>query len=153
MGFSYIDLHCDTLMKACFRKQDDTFEVEGSMADVKKLLSGGCRAQLFAIFLPPEEFLAKYDPDLTDEAYIAAMHGIYENTAAKHGEVFAKALNSSDIEKNAREGRLSGLLSMEDCRVVNGSFENIKRFYEMGVRLMGLTWNFANCFVLTVTAS
>ncbi len=146
MFLPYIDLHCDTLMLAWLKKQNDAFEIGSSMADVRKLAAGGCRAQLFAIFLPPGESLKKHDASLSDEAYIGALHGIFENTVSKHGDVLAKALNAAEIEKNASEGKLSAILSMEDCRAVEGNFENIKRFYDMGVRVMGLTWNLPNCF-------
>lgn len=47
---------------------------------------------------------------------------------------------------NFADGKLSAVFTIEDGRAVQGKMENIKRFYDMGVRAMTLTWNFENCF-------
>lgn len=145
--FPYTDFHCDTLMGAYFRGCRTAFEYDGAMASLKKLAVGGCGAQLFAIFMPPVEMCKKAGDDYPgDEAYILALKEIFENTLSEHSDIAARAENAADLDANARAGRISAILSMEDCRAVDGRFENIKLFYELGIRMMGLTWNFANCF-------
>ena len=41
---------------------------------------------------------------------------------------------------------MSAVLTIEDGRSVRGKVDNLKRFYDMGVRLITLTWNYENCF-------
>ena len=141
----YADLHCDTLYAAWRRGAEDIFEMDGAMADVSKIIQGGCGLQLYAIFMPPPEEIREGHVS-GDDAYIERLHAIFTNTARKHSEVFAAAGSMRDVERNAAEGKVSGMLSMEDCRAVEGRFEKIRAFYEMGIRVMGLTWNHANCF-------
>ena len=50
----YIDMHCDTLMRAYMNKQQDVYELPENMLDVKRLQKGGASAQFFAIFMLPE---------------------------------------------------------------------------------------------------
>ena len=143
----YADLHCDTLYAAWRTGAEDIFQMDGAMADVSKIVRGGCRLQLYAIFMPsPEEKREFVHPYPGDDAYIEALHGIFTRTAARHQDVFAIARNMADVERNAAAGKASGMLSMEDGRAVEGSFEKIRFLYDMGIRVMGLTWNYANCF-------
>ena len=41
---------------------------------------------------------------------------------------------------------MSAFLTMEDGRAVQGSMERLEYFYQQGVRLISLTWNYENCF-------
>ncbi len=144
---SYMDLHCDTLYAAWHKGADDIFRVDGAMADVSKNAQGGCRLQLYAIFMPsPAE---TKDPAFRypgDDAYIQTLRAIFTHTVQNYHDVFAAAGNMRDVDRNAAEGKVSGMLSMEDGRAVQGRFDRIRSFYDMGIRVMGLTWNHANCF-------
>ncbi len=143
----YADLHSDTLYAAWHQGAEDIFRMNGAMADVSKNAQGGCRLQLYAIFLPPPA--ETQDPACRypgDDAYIQTLHAIFTRTVQKYHDVFAAAGNMRDVESNAAEGKVSGMLSMEDGRAVRGSFDRIRSFYDMGIRVMGLTWNHANCF-------
>lgn len=49
---NYIDFHCDTLMKAWMGRKK-TLSAPGGMVSLAGLKEGGCKAQFFAIFMPP----------------------------------------------------------------------------------------------------
>ena len=49
------------------------------------------------------------------------------------------------MEENLKNGKISAFLTLEDGRSINGSMEKLERYYDMGVRLISLTWNYANC--------
>lgn len=142
VSYPYADLHCDTLFTAWKEGAEDIFQLRSAMSDVSEILRGGCRLQLYAIFMPPLD----YPGFPGDEEYIELLYGIFLATVREHGDVFAQTLCMEDVARNMTEGRASGMLSMEDGRAVQGRLENIRRFYEMGVRVMGLTWDSANCF-------
>lgn len=143
----FIDLHCDTLMQGYARKQLNLYEMPG-MLDIKRMKASGQLAQFFAIFmLPPgaEKFL-KLDAPVDDNEYLEYSFKIFETTMAENAEIIAPAYNAADIINNEKAGKTSGLLTFEDGRAVNGDLDNIKKYYDRGIRLISLTWNMDNCF-------
>ena len=49
-----------------------------------------------------------------------------------------------DILKNEAGGKLSALLTVEEGAVCGGSLERLLKLYDMGVRMLTLTWNYRN---------
>ena len=49
-----------------------------------------------------------------------------------------------DILKNEACGKLSALLTVEEGAVCGGSLERLRELYDMGVRMLTLTWNYRN---------
>lgn len=135
----YIDMHCDSLLAALYRKQDTICSMPGTMLDIERLKKSSAGAQFFAMFLdqkgerPVEETLER-------------LYTVFKNTLEAEKDSLAFAGNYSDIIKNSEEGKISALLTIENGYPVLGKFENLKRFYDMGVRLITLTWNDPNCF-------
>ena len=142
----YIDMHCDTLMSYAMKKDYDIFESD-RMVDLKKLKAGECSAQFFAMFLPDAKMYEKSELDIRDdEDYIKALSDGLFRTIEAHGDMIAMAGNLEDYKKNDYEDKISAFLTIEDGRSVKGDMDNIKRYYDLGVRLISLTWNFENCF-------
>ncbi|MBR1851888.1 MAG: membrane dipeptidase [Lachnospiraceae bacterium] len=144
----YIDMHCDTLMLGFFRQAEDIYEIQDTHINVKRLLEAKADAQFFAAFFPkPGEdgmtHFGKMPPDLE---YFAALRKLLFDTIEKHPDEIAFAGNWADLQANRQAGKVSAFLTIEDGRAVNGSFEQLQKFYEQGVRLITLTWNFENCF-------
>lgn len=136
----YIDLHCDTLYEAWCKKRQNISDFPQAMVDVNRLQQGGCMAQFFAIFMLQEDDQEKYQTNISDDDYISSLTEIFRNSTT------AFAGNLSEIQRNQQQSKLSGLLTLEDGRAVDGSMEKLEMFYEMGIRLISLTWNYANCF-------
>ena len=145
---NYIDMHCDTLEAALVQKKDTIWELPGAMVDVTRLKVAGAAAQFFAMFLPqrdePEWFGLQKMPEL--EQLMMQMYGVFQNTLKQCSDTLAFAGNYKELEANQKAGKISAFLTIENGCPVDGRMENIKRYYEMGVRLMTLTWNDANCF-------
>lgn len=144
----FVDMHCDTLMQAHFSKTPSLSELPKAMVDVKRMKEGGALAQFFAIFLPPvgAEKMLGLDKPIVDEEYIADLAQIFNQTMKDCADVIAPARNLNDILANEKNGKMSGILAIEDGRSVLGKLENIDRYYDMGVRYISLTWNHENCF-------
>ena len=145
------DLHSDTLLKAFMGGYQDLYDMD-SMSDPGKLEKGNYMAQCYAIFMPsvdtkmPEGVVMP-----SDEEYIATLHRILMNTVEKHSDRIALARSVAELDANAAAGKLSAILTIEDGRAVLGKMENLERFYNMGARMMGLTWNYPNCFGQSTT--
>ena len=146
--FNTIDLHCDTLMAAEFREGPDAdiFDCPQQAIDIKNLLNAKAMAQFFAIYIPQGEWLKKMRAGETASQFIENCAQIFENTIASHSDVLAKACNADDVEKNWKDGKLSMILAMEDGVEVQGDMARLDHFYDLGVRCLTLTHNFANCF-------
>lgn len=144
----YIDMHCDTLMQALMRRQDTIERLEGTMLDAVRLKESGAMAQFFAMFLPQKPDASRFEggriPDA--EEMLGMMYDVYQKTMEACGSYMVPAGSLEELKENQRAGKISAFLTIENGNVVGGKPENIKRYYDMGVRLMTLTWNDANCF-------
>ena len=144
-----IDMHCDTLMAAAMKNVEDLSkadlrEMPGCSIDFKRLHEARAMAQCFAIFFPPQEGLRQRS-GLTDEQYLTACHQVFTQSLERNTDLILQARSAEDVRRNFAAGKPSAILTIEDSRAVDGKLENIKRFYDMGVRAMSLTWNGANC--------
>ena len=148
-GMGCIDLHCDTLTDWIDRGEArGLYDLPDKMLDLKRLHQAGAMAECFAIFFPPKE---ENEKTLNDDEIFTQSHQILHKAAEDYSDIFALAENATEIRKNFSEGKVSGLLTIEDARAVNGQMERLEYFYHHGVRCMALVWNFgemnhANCF-------
>lgn len=144
----YIDMHCDTLAKALMQGKDTVRELAGTMADVRRLKEGGACAQFFAMFVPQKMDPAWFGQETAPEPeeLLEKLYAVFQNTLAACGDLLAQAYSGADLARNREAGKLSAFLTIENGDVVRGKAEALKRFYEMGVRLITLTWNDPNCF-------
>lgn len=141
----FIDMHCDTLAPFAMGKEYSIYE-NNMQVDFKKMLAGDGLAQFFAIFFPPMEMFKQRGVDITDEMFYNLLKdGFYRDIAA-HSDIIAQAKNARDIKANLARGKMSGILTIEDGRMINGDLDMLKKVYDDGVRAISLTWNFENCF-------
>lgn len=145
---NYIDMHCDTLAEALARKSKTAEYLEGTMLDTYRLKEAGAAAQFFAMFLPQKDEPGWFGMDVMPEAEVLmeGMYEIYQNTMVACSEYIAPAHNYGELEENRKQGKISAFLTIENGYLVRGKMENIKKVYDMGVRLITLTWNDPNCF-------
>lgn len=139
----YIDLHCDTLAKAFIEGKQSVSKMPEDMVDVERLHRADMLAQFFAIFLLPEKEMQQ---GLSDEEYIETLVGILHNTIEENPEKIALARNVEELERNQKQGKVSAFLTIEDGRSVDGKLERLEKYYDFGIRLISLTWNYENCF-------
>lgn len=143
----YIDMHCDTLERVLERNKTTAVELEGTMVDVKRLKKAGCMAQFFAMFLPQRDEPSWFGLKTMPAAWelMEQMYAVFMNTLDASGSDIAFARNAGELETNRKEGKISAFLTVENGALIDGKIENVKRLYDMGVRLITLTWNDPNC--------
>lgn len=142
----YIDLHCDTLCMAFETNDKNIYDRPQFMVDINRLKKAGAKAQFFAIYMPPQEWIHNIKEGGTDDEFIDDLYDTLCKAIAQHPDDIAWAKNAVDMENNCKNGKVSAFLTIEDGRSVNGSFEKFDKYYDMGVRLVSLTHNFENCF-------
>jgi membrane dipeptidase len=146
----FIDMHCDTLMAAFLNHGPgtDMYSMPDGMADLERMQKGEVLAQFFAIFMVPQKDFKPYfhiDP-IPEDDYIAGCYEIFKKNLELHSDIMAQAKTADDILENQKAGKFSAVLSMEDGVAVHGDMDRLKKYYDMGVRALALTWNFKNCF-------
>ncbi|MBQ6334327.1 MAG: dipeptidase [Erysipelotrichaceae bacterium] len=129
----YVDMHCDTIT-SLYRSEGSLLKNELHI-DLEKMKKGECLLQNFAIFT----FIKRQDSSF---AY-KAIDYYYEQLKANADKI-RPVFKYADIEENDRVGYMNAMLTLEDGSVVDGELDNINRFYDLGVRMIGLTWNFEN---------
>ena len=136
----FVDMHCDTLYELLQKKkrgeQYSFYQNEGHI-DLCKLKSGNALLQNFAMFVQKE----KCD---NPKEEVLKMAEIFYEEMEKNKELIAPVTTYDEIMENEKNGKISALLTIEEGAACLGSLKNLQEFYDMGVRMMTLTWNFPN---------
>ncbi|MEG6574737.1 dipeptidase [Caldibacillus debilis] len=133
-----IDLHCDVLLKLSQGKGKLRFRDSKELdVNFERLRKGKVKVQFFAVFLEPEI--------PAEQKFVEALNQIdyfYEEVLKKNPEM--KHIKEwSDIEK-LKEGEIGAVLTLEGADAVGNDLLKLRTLYRLGVKLVGLTWNFAN---------
>lgn len=136
-----IDMHCDTIAALYEMQQrgEEASLLENSLSvSLEKLEKGGYGLQNFAMFIN----LSK----AADRPFEACMR--LADTFFAQMEAFSERIQIvrswEDIERNWREGKLSALLTAEEGGICQGETAFLRILYQLGVRMMTLTWNHPN---------
>lgn len=135
------DLHCDTLSELRYAEKagaPKSFETNDLHIDLQKLERGDYMLQCFAAFVNLGR--AGEDPLVTALEEI----DVFKQIMAQYPERIAPVYTAADIRRNAAAGRISGMLTVEEGGCCKGSLGVLRRLYELGVRMMTLTWNHEN---------
>ena len=140
----YIDLHCDTLMK-CYLDGDSLRE-NNLQVDLLRSKKSGLMAQCMAIFIPTNDIAERCNVTISPEEYFYECLKVYRREMEANSDLIAPILSYSDFALNANNGKMSTILTIEDGVIVYDSLPRLKALFDVGVRLITLTWNFENCF-------
>ena len=136
------DMHCDTISKILeSRKSGDkkgqnlrknTFHI-----DLEKMKQGDYLIQNFAMYINLHETENPFEECMN-------MIDVFYCEMEANNDLIAPAKSYKDIVKNQGDGKISGLLTIEEGGVCQGNLAFLRDFYRLGVRMMTLTWNFGN---------
>ncbi len=135
-----VDMHCDTigeLWKAEKAGKPISLRSNSLHIDLEKMQKGDYLLQNFAMFV----FLGREKDPLVN---VLEMIDVYNRAMAENADLIAPVLNYADIEKNRAAGKLSGMLTIEEGAVLKGNPYVVRSLYQLGVRMLTLTWNFEN---------
>ncbi|WP_010304181.1 dipeptidase [Kurthia senegalensis] len=132
-----IDLHCDVLYQLSTRQQPTNFATDVTLqAGLPQLKQGNIKAQVFAIFV--DESIPQR------ERYMEAIRQIelFQTQVLAQPEM----IHITDWAQldTLEEDQIGAILSLEGCDAIDGSLHKLQTFLDAGVKLVGLTWNYAN---------
>jgi len=133
-----IDMHADTVQRVLDEHVDLQQELSDGHFDAVRAKAGHLDAQFFSIWVEPQLFGgggARAMKRADDQ--IAAVRELAE----KHPETWLLATSAGDIRRAAQEGKIAALLGLEGGYAIDERLENVKRYYDLGVRYMSPAWS------------
>lgn len=133
-----VDGHCDTLGAVLRGERTLGERSDRGHVDLSRLRAGGVTAQIFACFVPVDEYrrgAARHAMQRMD-----MLHQALES----YPDALLLAGSAADIRRAKAEGKVAGILGLEGAEPLEGSIEVLHCLYRLGVRNFGLTWNFRN---------
>ncbi len=134
-----LDTHMDTPMNFARPGWDmmDEHSVDSdlSQVDYPRMVKGGLDGGFFAIFIPqgpltPEGYAAARAAGLKREAEIRDM-------VRRHSDAFELAFRADDAERIVKSGKRIVYQSIENSYPLGTDLSLLKRYYDLGVRMVG----------------
>lgn len=132
-----IDGHTDVLCKYLFNDELNFYKDSSDLQlNYPNMVKSDMHAQIFAIYIPAN----------INDKFKAAIQSIdcFYQKIVKDSQMFNIARSYEDIEKSIKDDKKIGILSLEGADSIEGDIGKLRTFYRLGVRAIGLTWNFAN---------
>jgi membrane dipeptidase len=130
----FFDAHCDTIIKMLDEGADFVGGTTSTHIDYPRLRSAGVRAQLFACFVLSERY-PEQEVERA-EAMIAAL----EQAIASVEEGMRIARTSGDLRAAFDGGPIAAVVGLEGADPLCGKAENLRLFFESGVRDVIFAW-------------
>lgn len=127
-----IDMHCDTLYELN-RHKEMSLKENNLNVSIEKMKKGDYLLQNFAVFTPLKQL---EDPLLHVQHLIDCFYLEMEKNKDDIGVVYSY----DDIQPH----RLNAMLTLEEGAVVQNDLSYLRNYYRLGVRMITLTWNYAN---------
>ncbi|PYS69997.1 MAG: membrane dipeptidase, partial [Acidobacteria bacterium] len=133
-----IDMHADTVQRVLDEHVDLQQQLTDGHLDAVRAKAGGLDAQFFSIWVEPQLF-GSTGPRTVKRAddQIAAVRALAE----KHPETWQLATTAKDVRNAAENGKIAALLGLEGGYAIDERFENVERYYQLGVRYMSPAWS------------
>ena len=133
-----IDMHADTAQRLLDEHVDLQQELGDGHFDAVRAKTGGLDAQFFSIWVEPQLFGATGAKAMKRaDDQIAVVRALAE----KHPDTWALATSAADIRAAAQDGKIAALLGLEGGYAIDERLENVRRYYDMGVRYMSPAWS------------
>ena len=133
-----VDMHADTAQRLVDEDVDLNQRLEDGHLDAVRAREGGLDAQFFSIWVEPQLFGgggagAMKRADIQIQAV--------RNLAANHPEIWEVATTAGDVRRAASSNKIAALMGLEGGYAIDEKIENVKRYYDMGVRYMSPAWS------------
>lgn len=138
-----IDFHCDTL--TMLKLEKESFEKNTHMVNLERLEKAGVRVQCCATFVPTGMFPAESREQKSMEEFLR-VHHVWQDVLDQYPDRLLPVRSREELERCFQEEKTGLLLTIEDGGVCGSNLENVKKVFELGVRLITLTWNYENAF-------
>lgn len=140
----FIDLHCDTFDKIALSNGTVGLRNGNCSINLEKMQHAGAMVQFFAIYVRCHSRLKAAGMTTPPYEYFCWAYDSYLRELAANADMIAPAFCYADVLRNQERGLMSSILSVEDSVSLEGKLDRVDEFYQKGVRMMSLTWNWEN---------
>jgi len=131
-----VDGHCDTLSK--IHDSNENLMSNQCHADISRMKKAGKYVQLFSVFVD-----SKQGP-LNNVKKAMSIISYALRQFEKYNEEIMLCLNYNDIITAIGKNKIAAVMIIEGGDVLNGRISTLNIMYRLGIRGMGLTWNYNN---------
>ena len=136
----FADMHCDTITKLHRERKKGSMETLKNNSlhlDLCKMKKADYLLQNFAVFINKEK---------SDNPYRDCLENIqfFKEEIKRNEDLILPAQSYEQIEQNKTCGKMSALLTLEEGAVLKGDVSTLHEFYDLGVRMITITWNYSN---------
>jgi len=131
--FIIVDTHVDVPYRLREKMEDISVRTAGGDFDYVRAKEGGLNAPFMSIYVP-SEYENKGAKALAD-----TLIDMVEKLATDWPDKFALAKSVADVRAQFAQGLISLPMGMENGAPLEGNLENLKHFYERGIRYLTLT--------------
>ncbi len=136
-----IDTHIDVPYRIHAKWADVTKATKGGDFDYPRAVKGGLNAPFMSIYIPAHlEFEGKGKSFQLANQLIDSMEAIVQRAPDK----FAIADSTQDIEQQFKDNKMSIAMGMENGSPIEGDMNNLKHFFDRGVRYITLAHSQSN---------
>lgn len=135
-----IDMHCDTISELLHKKrngQDISLRTNDMHLDLERMQGSGYLLQNFALYVNLKGCQEPWEE-------VCAMYQLYREEMSENADLILPVLRYEDIAANEAAGKMSAMLTVEEGAVCKGEIDKLCSLYDIGVRMLTLTWNYPN---------
>jgi len=133
-----IDGHCDSIGDQLENDRWLGDRSDKGHIDLPRLREGGIDAQFFACYVPT--------PFQRHGAFTHAMDRLDQLLLLEERlpEQFILVRRADDLARAKATGKIAGIAGLEGAEALDASIGALRQFYRLGVRNLGLAWNYRN---------
>ncbi len=128
-----VDTHQDVPHRLLTKMEDISKRTEGGEFDYQRARQGGLNAVFMAVYVPPE-----YEKEGGAKALADKIIDMTEGFAETWPDKFVMARSVADVKEQFGDGKISIALGMENGLPIEGNLDNLKYFYDRGIRYITL---------------
>ncbi|NOX59788.1 MAG: membrane dipeptidase, partial [Planctomycetes bacterium] len=122
------------LAEGSFDNMDISVHQEKLHTDIPRLKKGGLDAQFWVVYVP-----ADTPQDGSAKKQALEQFDLVERMIKRYPETFERALSADDIVRIHGKGKIASMVGVEGGHMIENSLDNLRHFYKLGARYMGLT--------------
>lgn len=135
--YTIFDAHCDTISE-CFIKNEN-LRKNNLNIDCERIINSGYNyGQIFAAFVD------RFNINTSPMKYVMGLIKKYHNQIEINYDIMSHCTAAEDIKNSFSHNKIAALLSIEGGEALEGDINALWVFYQLGVRILTLTWNYAN---------
>ncbi|MFD0616793.1 dipeptidase [Paenibacillus sp. GCM10027629] len=134
--YQIVDMHCDVVSKMLQNPAISFTDDESLDVSLERLQQGQVKAQCFAIYLSEHLGKPRFE-------HILHSIDVFQRRILNHREMrWIRCQN--DWNQLEQTDQIGALLSLEGVDGLEGDLTYVDLCFQLGVRLVGFTWNYAN---------